>query len=593
MTASTEKRPGQIVFTNKARCRDCNRCVRVCPVKAIRITDGQAFVEDDLCIACGTCIRECPQGAKTFRNDVERASRILSGCGTVAASVAPSFPAVFNTWEQKRLASALRRLGFSYVTETAIGAAEVAKYSAELMERLPDTCSVSSACPAVVVYLEKYRPDDVSLLTPVVSPMIAHARLLKKRLGRDAKVVFIGPCVTKKAEAERSGYEGIVDCVLTFQELREWFGCAGIDIDACEESGFDEQCPSQARLYPLEGGGMKTAGHDGDILDRRTIFVTGVDHIDDAVDFAAAGREPVTVEPLFCPHGCINGPGMDQCRSVFDRRLDVLSYAASETVDDLPAPVPVDLSTRFKSDAPVKAKEVTEVQIQAVFERTGQVNEEDQLNCGACGYTSCRARAIAVVRGLAEIEMCLPYMRRQAEQRSDRIMETSPNGIIILDERLEILTMNPAFRRFFSCSEAVCGKHISYLMDPEPFTRLESGEEDRVELEINHERYNIICHEILYALPEAHQFVGIFINVTHMRRGQETLERLREQTILQAQELIDHQVTMAQTIAKFLGQSTAQGEALVENLLKIAGERPEKVNQIVNGKPFTPWHTNT
>ena len=189
----------QVVFTNKARCRDCYRCVRVCPVKAIRMHEGQAYVVDPRCIGCGTCVRECPQGAKSYRHDLDRAVRLIGSGVPTAASVAPSFAAAYPGWQRRRLASALRRLGFAYVGETAIGAYQVAHQTATIVASRPDRPHVCTACPAAVRYVERYRPELIDHLVPVASPMIAHARHIRARMPGEVRVVFIGPCVAKKA----------------------------------------------------------------------------------------------------------------------------------------------------------------------------------------------------------------------------------------------------------------------------------------------------------------------------------------------------------------------------------------------------------
>lgn len=568
-----QQQVNQIVFTNKARCRDCYRCVRVCPVKAIRMQHGQAYVEGDRCIACGTCIRECPQGAKQWRNDVTRAQEIMQSGDIVAASVAPSFAAVFSEWERRRLPSALRKLGFCYVGETAIGAYHTATRIAEVVQEQPDRTHIGTACPAAVSYIEAYRPDLVGLLTPVCSPMIAHARQIKTRLGDRAHVIFIGPCVAKKAEAERPQNVGTVDCALTFSELMQWLEAEGISLNRCEESNFDEEPQGQARFFPLEGGSLRTADLSADLLAVDNLAVSGFDNLREAFDEAADGDTPALIEPLFCPHGCVGGPGINRERNLYERRGDVLKYATEHT--GAPEGVRVselDLSAEFGAQPVASEASITEEEIRRVLAQTGKATPEDELNCGACGYPSCRDKAVAVLRGMAEVEMCLPYMRRVAEQRTDKIIETSPNGIVILDERLNVLSMNPAFRRMFLCTEAVLGKPISYLMDPDPFERVASGAEQIVEATVRHERYGIVCHQLAYSLPEDNQYVGIFVNITKSQANQEKLARLRAQTVAQAQELLQHQITMAQQISRFLGESAAQGERLVENLMNMASE---------------------
>jgi PAS domain-containing protein len=171
---------------------------------------------------------------------------------------------------------------------------------------------------------------------------------------------------------------------------------------------------------------------------------------------------------------------------------------------------------------------------------------------------------------MAEPDMCIPYMRLVAERRTDRVLETSPNGIVTLDHELRIIGMNPSFRRMFVCSEAVLGKPISYLMDPEPFEHLAAGS-DTIDTVTRHPNYNLVCHQLLYSLPEDHQYVGIFVNITSSADNEKKLEDLRAQTQAQAKELMEHEIDMSQQIAKLLGETTARGEALVRSLLELAG----------------------
>jgi len=588
VTPLADQRAGQVVYTNKARCRDCYRCVRVCPVKAIRINKGQALVDESRCISCGTCVRECPQGAKSFRNDLEVAVRLVDGVNLVAASIAPSFVGLFSDAERMRLPSALRLLGFRYVAETANGAYETAQQMAAVCTADRHTPHIGTACPAVVNYIEHYRPELVRFLVPVVSPMIAHARSMKAKLGSAAKVIFIGPCIAKKAEAERKEYTGLVDCVLTFDELKAWFKRTGIVLSACEASGFDEQPAGAARYFPLAGGSIRTAGLDADQLSSESVTVSGFEELKIALDSIPDAGHSLVIEPLFCSMGCINGPVMPTTRNVNSRRQDVLEYAGTypgRCPDKTPVP---DLTAHFSPVPTAGRGQITEEQIRQVLELTGKAQPENQLNCGGCGYASCRDEAIAVIQGMAEPEMCLTYIRRLAEQRTDKIIDTSPNGIIILDEHLNILSMNPAFCRFFMCSKAVYGRHVSYLMDPDLFQRLESGTEERVEAVIRHDRYHLICHEILYRLPEEHQYVGIFADITGIRANQEKLDRIKAETVLQAQGLLERQITMAQDIARLLGESTAQQEELVDKLVHL-GEDDE---QEPAGSDI-PWDTST
>ncbi|MBN2582855.1 MAG: 4Fe-4S binding protein [Planctomycetes bacterium] len=570
MTA--EQRHNQVVFTNKARCKDCYRCIRVCPVNAIGLRDGQAYVDEERCLSCGTCIRECPQGAKSFRRDTERAKELIASGRTVAVSLAPSFAAIFSEWQTRRLASALRKLGFAHVSETAVGAYDVAQQTARYAREHRDRACIATACPVVVHYVERYRPHLVKNLVPVVSPMVAHARRLKQTLGDDAAVVFIGPCVAKKAEAEDKS-DGLVDCALTFTELLEWFDEQGIDLAQLEESDFDLQPAGWARSFPLVGGSLETASLRVSALAPDVVSVAGAKEVEDVLDSLAEAREPLLIEALFCDQGCINGPAMPATHPVHERRTRLLRYVLGHTTQESGSECSADLGTTFAVRS-LRQEPVTDEQIRRVSERTGKQAPEDQLNCGACGYSTCREQAVAVVRKMAEAQMCVPYMRRLAEQRTDRIIETSPNGIVILDERLNILHVNGSFKKLFMCSEAVYGKPISYLVDPEPFEKVAAGKADLTELTVEHPKYHLVCRQIVYALRDEKQYVGVFVNLTTSLKNKKTLDSLRASTLQQARDLLTHQVDIAGRIAQFLGDSTAQGEKLLDNLVRLAQDEP-------------------
>jgi len=574
----SERCGNPVVFTNQARCKDCYRCIRVCPVNAIGIRDGQAYVDQTRCISCGTCIRECPQHAKSFRRDLESVKDLIASDRVVAASLAPSFAAIFSEWQIRRLASALRTLGFAHVSETAVGAYHVAQETAEYACRHRDRLCIGTACPAVVNYIERYRTDLVDHLVPIVSPMVAHARMLKEKLGPDAAVVFIGPCVAKKAEAQDKS-EGLVDYALTFSELVEWFEEQAVDLSALEESDFDMTPHGWARSFPLAGGSLETAALNTSILATDLLSVTGTAEVKDLLESLSKSREPLLVEPLFCDQGCINGPAMPAEQTVHARRRALLKYVLENKGPDVTEPAEsVDLTTDFAVQGLSEAA-VSEAQIRQVFAETGKEDAADQLNCGACGYHSCREQAIAVVQKMAEPEMCVPYMRRLAEQRTDKIIETSPNGIVILDERLNILHINPSFKRLFMCSEAVYGKPISYLIDPEPFEQVAAGMAELTELTVQHEKYRLVCHQIVYALREERQYVGVFVNLTASLMNQKQLDALRASTLQQARDLLAHQMDIAGKIAHFLGESTAQGEKLLDNLVRMAQENPGPLNE--------------
>ena len=565
----------QVVFTNRARCRDCYRCIRVCPVEAIGIRDGQAYVDERRCISCGTCIRECPQQAKSYRKDLAEAIELVRD-GRVAVSLAPSFACLFEQWQIRRIPSALRKLGFAYVAETASGADWVAHQTADYVRQHPNQLSIATACPALVQYVVRYRPEVRDNLVPVVSPMLAHARALKDKLGAEIRVVFIGPCVAKKAEAQADP-DRTVDAVLTFNELFEWFQIAQINLADFEESAFDEHPAKTARLFPLEGGSLKTAELPADYCQTQTVMVSGFEPICDVLDSTAAMQGGCLVEPLFCSQGCINGPVIGCDKPLFERKRAIIQYLGASD-EGIQVSSPVVLTQTFDGDS-LGDEAITEEQIRHVLEKTGKQNPEDQLNCGACGYSTCRRQAMAVLRKMAEPEMCVSYVRRMAERRTDRIIETSPNGILILDEHLMIVNMNSSFKRLFMCTDSVCGKTVSYLMDPEPFEKVASARQELYEATIQHEKYGLFCHEIIYAMRPEGQIVGIFVNLTRAVKNKRKYDQLQTQTLQQARNLLRHQVDMAGKIAEYLGQSTAESEKLLVNLMQIAQDNPAQDKQ--------------
>jgi len=558
----------EVLRTLSAKCRNCYRCVRVCPVKAIGVRDDQAYVDANRCILCGTCVRECPQHAKVYRNDIDIAAELLKE-EKVVASVAPSFSAVYEGWKVKNLPSALRKLGFFKVAETAEGAALVAEQTEKMFrEATVPTAAICTACPVVVRYAEKYWPEHLDKLFPVVSPMIAHARLLKACFGPDVKVIFIGPCIAKKYEAARPEYDGDVDVVLTFSELNQWLARENILLETCAESGFDNTGKiGSAKLFALPGGMLKTMGIFQDGTQKEVMHISGMENVKLLFESLNILKDLEIIEPLVCNEGCINGIGVESNTNLFHRRANLISYAAKRPAllpeKELEA-VDIPLTVAFNAGENVN-QDFSEDQILEVFSQMDKTDPDSRLNCGACGYSSCREKAKAVLRGMAEIEMCVPYMRKLAEQRMDKIIESSPSGIVILDKALNILSMNTSFRNFFLCGNNLLGRNISYLLDAHNFEKVATGAQEYTEAIIF--CYGKTFHQIVYRLPEENQYVGFYTNVSGTLMTEEKMEMLKNETIRKAQELLDHQIKMAQVMAKFLGENTARSEELVERLI--------------------------
>ncbi|MDP3445334.1 MAG: (Fe-S)-binding protein, partial [Ignavibacteria bacterium] len=281
--------------------------------------------------------------------------------------------------------------------------------------------------------------------------------------------------------------------------------------------------------------------------------MSGIERIEDSLQSFQNKHSKILIEPLICASGCVNGPGLPRTENIYSRKDKVIRYSRSMHANDTLTQNIVSLRTGFYHNSEIKDDNVSDEEIRQILEQTGKTHSENQLNCGACGYTSCIENAKAILRGMIEIDSCIPYMRRLAEQRTDKIIESSPNGIVILNNHLEIIHMNPTFKKFFMCTNSIIGKRISYLMDPEPFVQVKESEKEKVEITQRHENYGLICHQTVYKMPDEEQYIGIFVDITKNISDVEKLDTLREETIGKAEELLEHQIEMAQQLAKLLG----------------------------------------
>lgn len=571
---------GVVLWTNAARCRDCNRCVRICPVKAVRKEGGQARVCPDSCVLCGICVRECPQGAKSYRSEVSQAEHLIRTAPLTAVSLAPSYMAAFTAAEQRGLPGVLRGLGFGIVAETAVGAEMVARASRMLIDRNQTGKFICTACPAVVRYVQWYKPEAAGALLPLVSPMVAHARYLKARYGPETAVVFVGPCIAKKDEAQRDECQPGVDAVLTFDELTDWVRSRGLSFTRAEESAFDDLRPADGRLFPVSGGFAKTAGLSTDRLDRMVLNVEGPEGVKDAIDYVLRATEPLVLEALMCPGGCLGGVGVSWDSGRLALRRNFLSSLGSAAKADAArglegaaamgpsvAATATDLTAHY-APAPKAVPPPDEALIREVLAKTGKQAPSDELDCGACGYDTCREKALAVIAGMAEIDMCLPYMRRSAELQTDAIIQNSPNAIVVLDRELRIVHLNTRFGEMFLTSDQCRGRHISIFMDPEPYRQLLAGETDLYDETVQHSVYGLVYRHLVYKVGAADsvQIVGTLVNLTQSSKQETELNALRREAVTRAEEVIDRHVEMAQEVAKQLAKSAAETRVTLARL---------------------------
>ncbi|MBI5170693.1 MAG: 4Fe-4S binding protein [Candidatus Eisenbacteria bacterium] len=408
------------ITTVTERCRMCYACVRECPVKAIRITDGQARVIAERCIACGNCVRVCSQHAKLLRSSVEEARALIASGREVAAIVAPSFPAEFPGTGGAVLAGTIRRLGFTYVAEVSFGADLVAREYARLLGEDGRRRWISTTCPATARYVERHAPAQTEALAPIVSPMIAMARVMRKLHGPALAVVFVGPCIAKKLEAQDPEVAGEVDVVLTFGELRQMFAEDGVALGDAPARDFDPPHGGLGGLFPVSRGIVRAAGMDEDLLTGDVIATQGRRHLVEGVREFAAGDLGARLLEALCCEGCVSGPGMTSERSLFQRQAQVRAHVGArlhaldrehwEAQLTLLGDVKLRRGWRAQDQRIGTPRRET---VEAILARMGKASASDELNCGACGYDSCVAHAVAIHENLAETAMCLPHTIEQ------------------------------------------------------------------------------------------------------------------------------------------------------------------------------------
>ena len=416
-----------IVYTEREKCKGCYACIRGCPAKAIKVEEGLAQVMKERCIVCGTCLQVCATGAKRVESDIGLVWQLLGQNVPIIAGLSSSFPAALPGIRPGQLVTALKKLGFSEVMEDSFGAELVCREYAHFIRANKGKPFLSSTCPAAVLYIEKFHPELIGNLVPIVSPMIAMGRLIKQKYNPEAKVVFIGPCVAKKAESRDEKVAGAVDAVLTFAELKEMFAAKGITPESEKEEQFSGPKPYLGRLFAVSGGLLKIMGLSDDILENEVISAHGREYVTKILREIAQGDITARFVNLYFCHGCIDGPAIDSELSGFRRKELIAKYTEStadpaQTERDVQQYSGIDLNRRFTPQS-VGLATPSEEDIQNVLNQMDKAKPEDQFNCGACGYASCRELAIAICQGLAEIEMCWPYLFKKAKATQEDLIQ--------------------------------------------------------------------------------------------------------------------------------------------------------------------------
>ncbi len=544
----------------KSNCKNCYKCIRHCPVKAIRFSGNQAHIIGNECILCGQCFVVCPQNAKEIVDETEKAKVLLQSGDPVIVSLAPSFIANYEGVGINAMRKALKQLGFYDVEETAIGATIVkTEYERMLKEDERDVI-ITSCCHSINLLIQKHYPQALEYLADGVSPMQAHCKDIKSRFP-NAKTVFIGPCVAKKDEAEH--YEGIVDAVLTFEELTEWFKAENIEL----EKEMDNDICSRARFFPTTGGILKTMAQD--IPGYTYLALDGVENCIAALKDIIDGKiHKCFIEMSACVGSCVGGPVMEKYHrsSAVKDYIAVSGYAGTKDFE-VSQPKANELKKNF-GYIEQRSQMPTDMEIMNVLRQMGKFKPSQELNCGSCGYNTCREKAIAILQGKAEISMCLPFLKDKAESFSDAIVKNTPNGLIVLNEQLEVQQINDAARKMMNIRSAndIVGDQVVRILDPAVFMNVlrdkRNVRDERVYL-AEYRRY--VEQSVVYD-QDSRLLICIMRDITDEQDEREKKEKISRQTIEVADKVVEKQMRIVQDIASLLGETAAETKIALAKL---------------------------
>ncbi|MDR1388510.1 MAG: PAS domain-containing protein [Treponema sp.] len=550
-------------------CKNCYKCIRHCPVKSIKFSDNQAHIIDDECILCGNCFVSCPQKAKEIRSDIEAASALLKSGAPVYVSVAPSFVANYagasGGASLASLEAALKKLGFAGAEETVLGATLVKRQYDAMIEQEEQDVIISSCCPSVNLLIQKYYPGALPFIAPVLSPMQAHCLDIKRRFP-GAKALFAGPCISKKAEAE--SYPGAADCVLTFAELSRWMEQKNISPITVADRDDEDKDFTLTRAFPTSGGILYS-------MEKKNpryayLVIEGIDNCKTAIEDllksqSAGGKGKCFIEMSACAGSCIGGPVMERHNSPVRDYLAVRSVTGKKDfkVKNLP---PETLRKKFNVLEPRRIH-FGEKAINDILQKIGKTRPEDELNCGTCGYNTCREKARAVLEGKASLTMCLPYLVGKAESFSDGIIKNTPNGIIVLNENLEVQQINGAACRLMNITAAdILGDQVVRILDPAPFLEVCRREQNSYLKDVYLADYGKHADQTIIYDKSYHIIICIMRDITEEAKRRETKDDFSRNAMEITDRVIEKQMRTVQEIASLLGETTAETKIALSKL---------------------------
>lgn len=558
----------KVIDFKDASCRHCYKCVRYCEVKAISVQNEQAHIMKEQCINCGHCLEVCPQNAKTFASDIERVKGYLGQGMKTVISIAPSYLGVLEYNKPGQIVDALLKLGFYEVRETAEGAALVTKEYWKLLKEGKMKNIITTCCPSVNDLIEKYYPDLIDQMAPVVSPMIAHGRLIKEIYGESTKVVFLGPCIAKKEEAVGdTRVFGAVDAILTFEEITKWWKAEGIEVLKCETQPVGNPNPYVNRLYPL-GGGVVTSILSHSVEDNYyKVHVDGLRSCMELFEELLKGEtEQCFFEVNVCEGGCIKGPASDKWQQTFIKaKMNVEDQVAHrERAKEIQTAVSLD--KKFL-DRHVEELHPEAAEMDAVLCAMGKYAKEDELNCGACGYPTCRAKAEAVYQKKAEIGMCLPHALEQAESMSNVVMDVTPSMIMIIDKDMRIRECNKKAQDMLAVSrEEALERYIFEFMEDSDIAEVLKTKKSIVRKKIHVKSLRLTVVESIIYIEKLESVLVTYQDITKEEKAKEQHYNLKIETVEMAQKVIDKQMMVAQEIAGLLGETTAETKVTLSKL---------------------------
>lgn len=576
------------VYTIQTECQDCYKCIRRCPVKAIRVEKGHAAVMGELCIACGRCVINCPAHAKHYRDDTTVVKNLIQSGKKILASLAPSFVSEFPEYTPAQLISMIKQLGFYGVSETALGADLVSYDTAELLSRQVQKNKrklfISSACPAAVSFIKKYMNTYAPYITDCASPLLAHSRYLRKIYGNDINIVFIGPCIAKKSEADTFDE---ISAAVTFKELRKMFSEEGIVPDEKFVGDFIPRRAAKAELFPLEGGMIAACKKYEPLQNIRTLSVSGIEALRETLNGleVLSLSSPLFIEALSCTGGCVNGPGTGKSSATALKRVQTIDFAdsADDTLDDgtlknIPS---------MKDTLPVNCveeKQYTDQEIREAMRSVGKYSASDEINCNGCGYDTCRNFAIAMLNGVADKSMCVSYMRKLAEKKANGLVRAIPSGVVIADRNMNIVECNRNFARLmgkdildmYEVKPGLEGADLSEITKSAQFFKsvLAPNGPDVIDREVR-ER-NKILHYSVFVIEKEEIAAGVVEDITEPKNQ-------KERTISKAQNVIDKNLATVQKIAFLLGENAAETESMLNSIIESYGVDESTKANGVNG----------